>query len=208
VTLEGCTLDFDGALLRGSKGESERLADRKEGVSRKLYNDAPIWNSLLVPVKTPANRAKPARLLFVLTDRELLAWVNAFERASLDTRAKIVRTTTYLDRLTTPGTLVGQVVRDSEAEGLQRALGREAAPGVMVLRPGVPPGLELSPVILGSGVLGAALLILALGRFTGHSPVRAATAYEDVTQVSSHGVKLEIGGLEALREEERKKKTK
>ena len=205
VKLEGCTLDFDDALLHDEKGHFERFADRKEGLSRRLYDDPPVWNSLLVPVKTPSNRARPARLLFFLTDRELLAWVNSFERASVEDRAKILRKTMYLDRLATPGVLIGKVERDAEAEATQRAMGLGGAVGLMLLRSAEPPGFELSPFIIGAGLLGSGLLIFAIGRFTGpgrHEP----SAAETLTTNEVGGVKLEIGGLEALREEERKRR--
>jgi hypothetical protein len=202
-------LDFEDALLLDSSGAVlERLRDRRDGLWSSLPAAEVTWSSVLVPVKTPETSARPARLVFVLADRDVIEWANSLERASGDARAQISRRSGALDRLSSPAQLVALASRDAQAEQVQRRLGREGAAGLFLLRPGTPPAPEVPVLALVLGALGVGTLAWSLSAFNRRGHARERSAVDEANAPDLRGVDVNLGALAQLREDERGERTK
>ncbi len=201
VTLVGCRLDFDEAVL--IDGENvERLADRKIGLAHSLQPAGFEWKTIMVPVKSPHNLIRPSRVVWPITDGDALAWVNAIERSATEEERKRLGTQTkVIDRLATPARMTGRGERGAKADQVQRVLGREGMAGLLVLQPGVIPPPQVPAAGFFLGVLGAIAFGFGVKGFGQRKPL-GASAGAELTNADVSGVKVEIGELEALRREE------
>lgn len=196
VRLEGCVLDFDSAVLTDGQGVLERLEARKRGVWSALPDGPITWRGVYVPVKTPETRARPARLVILLGEPDLLAWFNALEAAPDPNTTQLVRRGRVIDRYAIPGTLVVESARGLESELVQKALGRDGAPGLWLLHSGHPPERTVPFASIVGGLVGFGLLFWSSRKTR---PLGDASA----DTVDVRGVEVELGALERLRQEER-----
>jgi hypothetical protein len=203
VRLEGCLLDFDSALLSDGAATVERLTDRRNGLWQRLPDGPVTWAQVLVPVKTAPDRARPARVVLVLEDPDILAWVNSLERAEGEEHARILRRAGLLDRFVAPNFLAGDARRGEEAEAVRLRLGRDGASGLVLLQPGPEPATERPLFALALGALGAGTMLWALSSLDQRGRARRLTAAEEAALADVSGVEPELGALEALRREER-----
>ena len=201
VKLSGCRLQVDDLLVSNADAV-ERFADRAEGVSRTLYAQPPQWTHAWAPVTTgsPDDR-RAVRAVYRLADADVLKWVNAIERADEAQRKRLLQNQQVLLRVALPGLLVGHAVRSPEAEVLQEALGTSAQPGLLAIEPGTPPPVEVPGPAVAAGIAGALLLLWTLTRLFRRPTVADAAA--DAAPVDVSGVKLSLGELDAMRQEER-----
>lgn len=200
VKLSGCRLQID-ELLVANADAVERFADRTEGLSRTLYTSAPVWTHVYAPVATgdPDDR-RPVRVVFRLADADILKWINAVERADEAQKKKLLDNQALLLRVATPGLLTGQATRGPNAEALQETLGTQAQAGLLVIEPGTPPAPELPWPAALAGLSGGAVLLASLIRLLQKSPPSDPAA--ELTRLDVSDVKLSLGELDAMRQEE------
>ena len=194
VTLDGCQLDFDGALVGDEEGY-ERLFDRVDGISRTLHDAPPTWREVLVPLSS-ATQQGPARVVVAIADPDVLGWLNGLERASDSERARQLKGRMVIQRWRNIARLQAEGVKDHGE--LQRVVGRAGVPGMILLRRGVVPPAAVPPEAMAFGLAGLGALLwawIARGRRRGF----AAGNENDVSDV-----KLKLGELEALRRQEGK----
>ena len=196
VTLEGCELDFDLALVGDAQGY-ERLADRLEGKSRALRESPPTWREVLVPLVSHELSRSPARAVVVLLEPEVLAIVNRLERGSDDERLRALQDAAGLQRWRSLGRVQAEGAKDEGA--VQRALGRSLMPGAIVLRPATVPVAQVPVAAIVCGLLGLVAFLWAWV---------ARQREPELGQVGVGDVPLELGQLESLRQERARLKSK
>ncbi|MEW5738282.1 MAG: hypothetical protein AB1938_05115 [Myxococcota bacterium] len=200
VKLSGCRLQIDDLLVANAEGV-ERFADRAEGLSRVLHSTTPVWTAVYAPVATgnPDDR-RPVRVVYRLADADVLKWINAVERADEAHKKRMLDDQKILLRVASPGLLMGEARRVPEAEVLQAALGTQAQAGLLIIEPGTPPTPEWPWLALLAGLAGGAVLLWSLLRVfqRPHSTDPAA----ELTKVDVSDVKLSLGELDAMRQEE------
>jgi hypothetical protein len=205
VTLVGCRLDFDDAVLMDGTNV-ERLSDRKVGIAHSVQPRGFEWTTMVVPVKAPNALIRPSRVVTPITDVDVLAWVNAIERATtVEERERLSSQTKLIDRLASPTRITGHGERGPLADAVQRVLGREGMAGLVVLRPAEIPGVEVPDLGILTGVLGLIAIAIAIAGL-GRARALGSSIEADLTNADVSGVKLEIGELEALRREQERER--
>jgi hypothetical protein len=204
VRLTGCRLQIDELLVANEEGV-ERFADRARGLSRALHATTPVWTRVYAPVATgnPDDR-RPVRVVYRLTDGDVLTWVNAVERAEDAQKKRLLDDQRVLLRVSAPGLLMGQARRPLEAEALQAALGTQAQAGLLVIEPGAPPTFEWPWLALVVGFAGMLGVVWSLGQLLRRP--HASDPAAELTRVDVSDVKLSLGELAALKEEEAQRK--
>lgn len=99
VSLKGCLLDAEGAVLESSAGHFETLAHRREGLSYHLSPDGAHWVAAWLPVATEKVRVR-LRAVYRESSPEVVAWLAALEAGRGDALAG-------LHRLTRPAVVEG-----------------------------------------------------------------------------------------------------
>ena len=99
VSLKGCLLDAQNAVLESSAGHFETLADRREGLSRHLPPEGAHWVAAWLPVTTETG-SRRLRAVYRESSPEVVAWLGALEAGHGDARAP-------LHRLTRPAVVEG-----------------------------------------------------------------------------------------------------
>lgn len=186
VTLVDCELDFEHAVVSDEVGH-ERLVDRIEGISRKLHDAPPTWSQVLVPLSSP--RPGPARAMVALSDAAVLTWLNGLERRGVSGSDRSLQGIAEIQRWRRLGRLQAEGVRDRGE--LQRVMGPDAIPGLVMLRPAVPP-----PAHIPSGAM--ALGVLGLGALAWRWAGRDRRGAVGVGGLDVSDVKLELGELASL----------
>lgn len=201
VSLTGCVLDVDLVIVESAEGDFEKLANRQKGVGMKPYPEAPTWVAAWLPVRTEWTGGGLARAAYRLESQDLLKWINTLERADEREKERMWADPVAVRRFSRPGVLPGRAEKPT-GEGLQKAFGSAASANLLAIYPGVPPPPTAPVPGILSGLLGLGLL----GFLVRRRGVDEATAEQQITQVNVSDVKLEIGALEELREEERRNK--
>jgi hypothetical protein len=198
VRLTGCRLGVDELLVANADG-IERFSERAEGLSRALHPDVPVWTALYAPLTTGSLEDRRAvRVLYRLSGEDLLAWVNAVERADEAKRRELLERRSMLLRVASPGLLEGRARRGAAADALQASLGTRAQPGLLVVEPGPVPPLELPVAAVAAGVLGLALIAGALARALRRAPPPSL----EEAALGLDQVPVALGELDALRRED------
>ena len=173
----------------------------------KPYPVAPHWVALWIPVRTQGSGAGLVRAVYRLESNDTLKWVNTLESAHEREKERMWADPMPIRRLSSPGVLSGHAEKPS-SEALQKAYGSAASATLLAILQGAPPPQSAPTLGLLAGLLG----LMVLGFFfrsVGRSPLLAeATAEQQITQVNVSDVKLEIGALEELRDEERRQQRK
>jgi hypothetical protein len=204
VSLKGCVLDVDQIVLESDEGDFETLENRKEGLSFKPYPTPPNWVAAWIPIKSEwQGNYGLVRAVYRLESKDALKWLNDFERADERKKEKMWEDPTPIRRLSRPGVLPGKADKPS-TESLMKAYGPRASPNLMAVIAGDPP--PLGPPTLGilSGILGVA----ALAFVTRKRPGADLSAEQLITNVNVSDVKLELGALDEIREEERARRNR
>lgn len=204
ISLKGCVLDVDLLVLESDEGDFETLENRKNGLSSRPYPTPPNWVAAWIPITTEwKGGSSLVRAAYRLESKDALKWLNEFERADERKKEKMWAAPAPIRRLSRPGVLPGKADKPS-TESLMKAFGSRASPNLMAVIAGEPP--PLGPPIAGivAGILG----IAALGYATRRRSADDLTAEQLITNVNVSDVKLELGALEELREEERQKRPK
>ncbi len=204
VTLAGCNLDFEDAVLSDGAELYERYSDRRQGLSHSLKVDEPTWKVIYAPMSNRyPKQGEPGhavRAVAAITDRDALAYVNAVERAKTQRdRDRLLEKSRELDRLVAVPQLVGHGEKCPEAERVQRVLGSLSAPTLVVLKPGSVPEPAVSGLAFFSGAFGLFMMLMGVRQINR----RAQSAVDEVQVVNTSDVRVEVGELAALREEER-----
>jgi len=197
VSLKKCTLDVEMTVLESDQGDYETLSDRKEGLSRKLYAMPPNWVALWVPIRTESTGTGLVRAVYRLESKDALQWVNKFERANDREKDRMWADPAPIRRLSRPGVLPGKADKPTD-EAMQQAFASAASANLLSVIAGSPPPLE--PPTL--GILAGLLGLVSLG-YAVRKRAPEPTAEQQITALNVSDVKLEIGALEALRNEER-----
>ncbi len=206
VALKGCVLDVDLVILESDQGDFEKLSNRQQGLSLKPYPVSPQWIAAWIPIRTEWMGTGPAKALYRLESQDLMKWVNKLERADDREKERMWVDPLPVRRLSKPGLLTGKAGKPS-TEGLQKALGTAGSVNLLAVIEGeLPPVTTPVPGLL-AGLLGLLTLVF-VARRAGRHTTDALTAEQQITRVNLSDVKLEIGALEELREEERGKRRK
>lgn len=201
LSLSGCTLGVDELLLESDAGDLETLADRRQGLATKPYATPPRWVAAWAPVATLGQRKELVRAVFRLESSDLVAWLNAFERADERKRESMWADPVVLRRVASPGVLAGLASKPA-TDAIQKAFGQRASAALLVVTPGEPPAPALPAWAAGALLLALGLSWRAWREFgdmaRGHDP----TPEQVITSANVRDVKLELGALEELRREE------
>lgn len=204
ITLSGCNVVFEDAVLSDGADVFERYADRREGLSRSLHDTQPVWTTIYAPI---APRIKPVeapghavRAVIAITDHDALDFVNSLERAPTQReREHLLERPRQLDRLSHPPLLAGKASRLPVGERVQRVLGAISAPTLTVLEPGTVPPAAVSGLAFFAGAFGLFMVLMGV-RTINH---RSRSVVDDAQVINTSDVRVEVGELAALREEER-----
>jgi hypothetical protein len=205
VVLSGCVLDVDLVVVESDAGDFEKLANRQKGLSLKPYPVPPTWVAAWIPVRTELQGAGLVRAAWRTESQDLLKWVNALERADERQKERMWADQTLLRRFSRPGVLPGKAGRP-ESETLQKAFGSSAAASLLAVLPGTAPPPEVPAVGIFAGLAGLVLLVYVIRSATRPAHLDEATVAQALTQVNVSDVKLELGALEQLRDEERQQR--
>lgn len=208
LTLEGCGIDTDELVLETADGTLELFADRKQGSARHPWPEPPTWVAGYAPVMSPMLPNQPVRVVYRLTDSDLLKWLNAWERADEKAREKMLQRPDVLRRVEKPGVLMGRADRAPNADNVQTALGTRALPGLLVVTGGQQPKAALPLLPLTFGLLGVGLIVWAMVGFMRRSGAHVESAGDDLRNVDVSKVQLKLGELDELRREEHTKRKK
>lgn len=201
LSLTGCTLGVDELVLESDAGDLETLANRREGLATRPYENPPRWVAAWAPVATLGQRKELVRAVFRLEGSDLVAWLNAFERADERKREAMWADPVVLRRVAAPGVLAGRASKPA-TDAVQKAFGPRASAALLVVTPGEPPAPALPAWAAGALLLALGLSWLAWREFSQLSRGHAPTPEQAITNANVRDVKLELGELEALRREE------
>lgn len=205
VELQNCTLDTHQMVLESDTGEMEALASRVEGLSTHIYERPPRWIAAWVPIRDDMDRSNMVRAAYRLESTDVLKFVNALDQATPTRRAQMWSDPVPLRRVVKPGVLFGKAQK-ATGDALLHAWGSLATPSLIVLIPGDAPESKTGMVGMLAVILGASIIFVGMRLFsnaTGGGPLGAVTAAQHITGLNVSDVKVELGALEALREEER-----
>ncbi|MDP1822021.1 MAG: hypothetical protein Q8L48_02220 [Archangium sp.] len=204
VALNGCVLDVDLVILESDQGDFEKLVNRQKGIGLKPYRTTPNWVAAWLPVRTQWTQGL-VRAAYRTESKDLVKWINALERASEQEKDRMWNDAVLLRRFSRPGVLPGLAEKPT-GDGLQKAFGAAASVNMLVVIAGEPPPARLPALGIFAGLAGLMLLGYFITQSRGGH--LHETAEQHLTKVNVSDVKLEIGGLEELRAEEKGKKRK
>lgn len=204
LKLSGCVLDVDRLVLESEGGDFESFANRRQGLSTKLYETPPTWTAAWAPVRT-AGGANVIKAAYRLASPELMKWINSVEQADEARREKLLADPVQLRRVTTPGVIMGHAEKPPH-EGLRKAWGAAASAGLLIVLPGTPPPPEVPVPGLLAGLLGLMIAAWVLRTSTQSPRLDEPTPEQLASTMNTSDVKLELGALEELRREERRRK--
>ena len=198
LTLSGCVLDMEQVVLESETGDFEPLAGRREGLWRTLPQGPVRWSVVWAPLKQPFGGRGVVQAVYRLDGADLLKWVNDFDRASPAEKERLWADPVPLRRLLRPARIEGHAEKPGD-EGLRKAYGPLASANLVAVTPGQIPRPPVASIVGGGvGLLLLGYTLLRAFRGAGKEPLDDSLRYLGVNQV-----KLEIGGLEELRKEER-----
>ncbi|MFZ5446926.1 MAG: hypothetical protein ACOZQL_43465 [Myxococcota bacterium] len=198
VTLYRCTLDMELLVLESEQGDFELLERRRQGLGKKPYARPPTWVRAWAPVRADGNGGV-VRVAWRIESGDLLKWINVLERADERQKERLWADPTLLRRMSTPALLEGRAEKAEQAFVLD-AFGTSASSSLLLLTAGKPPEQSLvGPVLAAAAIVMAAFVALRL-----LVRPQLTSAEGELTQVNVSDVKVELGELERLREEERR----
>lgn len=204
VELRGCRLDSEQLVLESEGGELESLAGRLKDVSTHVYATPPTWVAAWVPVHDGFGRTPIVHAAYRIESADLMKWLNALDRAEPGKREQLWADPVPLRRLVMPRVLIGRAEKAADDE-LRKVLGGPPSATLMLVTAGLPP--EPEPPFFGLFcIIGGVALMFAAARNLGSStsgPLGEQSAEQLITNVNVSDVKVELGALEQLREEER-----
>lgn len=201
LKLTGCELAVADALLESEAGDFETLENRRQGLSRKLFDAPPKWVAVWLPMTGAFVKGGP-RAILRNESADLVKWVNALEQASNFERERLWQDPVLLRRMSRPG-LVEGIAEKPSAETLRRAYGSTASVNLYVVRPGTPEPMQHPSLSILAGMALIGLVAVFLNKFVKVDSDLELTP-EQVTAKSIVGkTRVELGELERLREEER-----
>lgn len=199
VSLRGCSLDMDALVLESEAGDFETLDHRHKGLSSKPYASPPKWVRAWAPIRAEPGHTGVVRVAWRVESTDLLRWVNTFDRADDREKDRMWSEPVLLRRMARPSLLQGRAERASPTFVLD-AFGTTAVSALVLVVPGTPPKQSLAGPLVGAGlVLVIAFVAVRLTR----KPEMSAATEAELANVNLSGVKVELGALEQLREEER-----
>ena len=200
VALEGCVLDVDLVVVESDEGDFEKLSNRQRGISMKPYPVPPNWVAAWIPVRADGGGGGVVRAAYRLESKDVLKWINTLERADEREKERMWEAPALIRRLSRPGVLPGHAQKPM-SEGLQKAYGSGASANLVAIIAGAPP----PPTAPSAGILAGLVGLVMLGYFIrSRSAAEGANAAQQITTANVSDVKLEIGALEELRDEERR----
>ena len=201
VSLHECALDMDQLVLESEAGDFETLENRRQGLSQKPFASPPRWVAAWAPMRAEFGRVGVVKAVYRIDSVDLLKWVNAFDRADERDKERLWADPVPLRRMSHPSLLVGHAQKAGLGT-VQRALGTTASANLLAVVPGTPPQQSLLGPLVSVGlllVLGVVLLRVARGGKSQHDPL----AEQELRQLGVTDMKVELGALDQLREEER-----
>lgn len=204
LELRGCTLDTSQIILESDLGDMEALETRVEGLSTHIYERPPRWVAAWVPIRDDADRSNLVRAAYRIESTDVLKFINTLDQAPASKRAEMWADPVPLRRIVKPGVLIGRSEKSTN-DALLRAWGSMATPSLLIVIAGEAPESKAGLVGILSLVLGATLVFIGARLFANASggPLGGSSASHTITSVNVSDVKMEIGGLEELRAEER-----
>lgn len=203
VELDGCVLDTPLALIEAETGELEALGSRAEGLSTHLFEKPPRWVAAWIPVRDELGRANVVRAVYRTESPDLMKWVNQLDAASEAKRKELWAEQLPLRRIAKPGVLRGNAAKPA-TDALRKTWGSMGSAAMLVVTPGEPPPFEVPVFAVLLGLAGLALAAVGLRKGTGEHHTQAAE--QMLTAINTSDVKVELGALESLRDEERRRK--
>ena len=203
VELEGCVLDTPQTLVEAETGELEVLASRADGLSTHLFEKPPRWVAAWVPIRDDLKRANVVRAVYRTDSADLMKWVNQLDAAPEAKRRELWADQAPLRRIAKPGVLKGTAAKP-ETDLLRKTWGSMGSAAMLVVTPGEPPPMEIPVFAMLLGVAGLALAATGLKKGTGEHHTQSAE--QMLTSINTSDVKVELGALESLREEERRER--
>jgi hypothetical protein len=163
-----------------------------------------VWTTIYAPI-TP--RLKPAeapgrlvRAVIAITDHDALDFVNSLERAPTQReREHLLERPRQLDRLSHPPLLAGKASHLPAGARVQRVLGTISAPTLTVLEPHAVPPAAVSGLAFFAGAFGLFMVLMGVRTIN----QRSRSVVDDAQVINTSDVRVEVGELAALREEER-----
>lgn len=202
VELDGCRLDTPQALIETDTGELEALASRAEGLATHLYEKPPRWVAMWIPVRDDLRRANVVRAVYRTDSPDLMKWVNALDAAPEAKRHEMWADQLPLRRISKPGVLKGTAAKPVN-EALRKTWGSMGSAAMLVVTPGEPPPVELPVWAVTFSLVGLVLVVVGVRRGTGEHHQQSAE--QMLTAINTSDVKVELGALEAVRDEERRR---
>jgi hypothetical protein len=203
VELEGCVLDTPQTLVEADTGELEALASRAEGLSTHLFAKPPKWVAAWIPIRDDAGRANVVRAVYRTESADLIRWINMMDSAPDARRQEMWADQGVLRRIARPGVLMGTAAKP-QTEMLRKTWGSMASAAMLVVTPGEPPPFEFPTLAFAIGVAGLLLAVAGLRSGTGSKSQQSAE--QMLTVLNTNDVKVELGALESVREEERRRR--
>ncbi len=203
VELEGCVLDTPQTLVETETGELESLASRADGLSTHLFAKPPKWVAAWIPIRDDAGRANVVRAVYRTESTDLMRWINMMDSAPDARRQEMWADQGVLRRIAKPGVLMGAAAKP-QTEVIRKTWGSMASATLLVVTPGEPPPFEFPSLAFAIGVVGFALAVAGLRKGTGANSQQ--TAEQMLAALNTNDVKVELGALESVREEERRRR--
>jgi hypothetical protein len=190
---------MDALVLESEAGDFETLDHRRKGLSSKPFASPPRWVRAWAPVRAEPGHAGVVRVAWRVESTDLLRWVNTFDRAEEREKERMWSDPVLLRRMGRPSLLQGRAERAPPGFVLD-VFGTTAVSALILVVPGTPPKPSVAGPLVGAVlVLVIAFVAVRLTR----KPELSAAAEAELANVNLADVKVELGALEQLREEER-----
>jgi hypothetical protein len=203
VELDGCVLDTPQTLVETETGELESLASRADGLSTHLFAKPPKWVAAWIPIRDDAGRANVVRAVYRTESTDLMRWINMMDAAPDARRQEMWADQGVLRRIAKPGVLIGTAAKP-QTEAIRKTWGSMASATLLVVTPGEAPALEFPTLAFAIALVGLALVVAGMRRGTGANTQQSAE--QMLTAINTNDVKVELGALEAVRDEERRRR--